>query len=404
MLNTLLDNLTSYFSKRAVISALFPCVVFIGLNAAIAWLAWPSVRKVTAGLEKIDLEKTVILGAVVFVGATIIMYALTAFSSRLREWLTGRGWPAFLREPMIRAHSTRFDELTREINSLQQLRADASDRRERWNSDILTSRFRGRTVGKSSFSGIPGSELDLELLRAARRNGNALDAKVLESVKKAIAGAFEGNSDQAEDENFAKLEELQLELQGFLDHEEQRLETAIRRLYDERQASYGDGAIAPTRVGNIARSIETYAQSRYCMNLDVFWSRLQHAMQDATYYGLIQDAKAQLDFFVATFWLVAMSCAFWMVVLPFTSESGLVFAAVVVAAPLFCWWLYGLVVASYVSFADLVRGAVDLYRFKLIEALHVALPKSLDEERQLWSHLTQIIGFDAKYEQQYKHS
>jgi hypothetical protein len=44
-------------------------------------------------------------------------------------------------------------------------------------------------------------------------------------------------------------------------------------------------------------------------------------------------------------------------------------------------------------FTELVRSSVDLYRFPLLQALHVALPGGIREERAIWNALQRLSTF-----------
>ena len=46
-----------------------------------------------------------------------------------------------------------------------------------------------------------------------------------------------------------------------------------------------------------------------------------------------------------------------------------------------------------VEWGDLVKAVFDLYRFDLIKALGIELPKSREEERALWTKVSQAIVY-----------
>ena len=60
---------------------------------------------------------------------------------------------------------------------------------------------------------------------------------------------------------------------------------------------------------------------------------------------------------------------------------------------------------NYVAFGELVRSSIDLYRFELVDALRVARPRSLRDERALWHALQRVSaagqeGIDLSYRHQ----
>ena len=58
--------------------------------------------------------------------------------------------------------------------------------------------------------------------------------------------------------------------------------------------------------------------------------------------------------------------------------------------------------AAAIDYGESIRTAVDLHRFTLLEALHLPLPATLDEERALNAKLSRFllqgVPLDATYE------
>ena len=100
--------------------------------------------------------------------------------------------------------------------------------------------------------------------------------------------------------------------------------------------------------------------------------------------------------------LSAFSTVLWVVVLPFRTGPGWLLLAVAVLGPLVTRLLYLSATENYVAFGELVRSSIDLYRFDLLDALAVARPRSLRDERVLWDALQRVSaagqeGIDLSY-------
>lgn len=115
------------------------------------------------------------------------------------------------------------------------------------------------------------------------------------------------------------------------------------------------------------------------------------------FYGGLEDAKLQLDFLVACTWLCAATCVVWIVALPPLAGPWQAFLTLAIVGPVATRLCYWAAVQSYITFADLVRTAVDLYRFDLLRALHVDLPTRLGHERRLWQTLSMIASFGSEW-------
>jgi hypothetical protein len=146
-------------------------------------------------------------------------------------------------------------------------------------------------------------------------------------------------------------------------------------------------------MGNIARSIQSYTASRYGLNIDMLWTRFQKVMHDDGFYGVLQDAKTQVDFLVSSIWLTAISTLLWIAYQMFVGHGVLLFLAALALGPLALFVFHGLALQNYRAFADLMRSAVDLYRWALLDALHIAKPQDPLQERELWPILNRQLGY-----------
>jgi hypothetical protein len=169
-------------------------------------------------------------------------------------------------------------------------------------------------------------------------------------------------------------------------------------VFIERKAdapSAPSNILAATEMGNIARTIRSYALNRYSLDLDVLWSRLQAIVQGKKeFFSSLQDAKTQLDFLVSLCWVTAVFWILWSVLVPLYSHDYLLFGIIMFAGPALTWLWYRLACESYTAFADLMRTSVDLYRFELLDAMNLPRPRDLDDENALWERVAQAIGFE----------
>ena len=194
------------------------------------------------------------------------------------------------------------------------------------------------------------------------------------------------------------------------------------RLYNLRKFRYPVDAktdetdsaliLAPTTLGNISRTMRSYSQNYYGFELDVLWTRLQNVFRSSEpYYASLQDAKVQLDFFIAIAWLTSVSMVTWLVIAAIVLRSVEAFLAAGILGPLVAYGAYALACRAYSVFADVMRTGVDLFRFKLLGDLHLPLPLGLEEERILWQNLASVMGYlnlesadGSKIAMTYKHT
>jgi ABC-type multidrug transport system fused ATPase/permease subunit len=392
MLNTLFEKLEKFFSPRFVIASFFPVLLAVAVNAALLAAVSPAFR---AYATTIPTDKSA--AAFEFVLVTLVLlvmiFILSASAGVLRDLMEGRHWNQKVSESFARRHRDALDQLNADIEASNQARAtwhriDAMLERE-----VEPARAAGRKT--ESVRNFFSEQVALDEEERKRRKGDPADLDQLAKIADAFIVLLRSNDMSVP--GAKTYNDMYLRFKRVLEWEGNRLDTRADELWNAREFNYGLDVVAPTRVGNIARSIPSYARGRYGMNLDVFWTRLQKVMQpDSAHYSSVLDAKAQLDFFITSFYLVNASFLVWLFVLPFVSDSVLLYAGLVIAAPLIAGLLYRGCVMSYHGFADLVRSSVDHYRFKLLEALHVRFPQTLEQEQRLWNTLGQLAGYGSK--------
>ena len=148
--------------------------------------------------------------------------------------------------------------------------------------------------------------------------------------------------------------------------------------------------ILPTPFGNVLRSFEIYPRVMYGLDSIDAWGRLLSVIPK-DYLALMDAARSQVDFWVN------LGLAFLMLLIEYEV------LALGTGAPLNVWIIILIILAGTIApiratssareWGDFVKSAFDVYRFKLLEALGVDLPKDRDEEKELWQKYSQAIIF-----------
>ena len=168
------------------------------------------------------------------------------------------------------------------------------------------------------------------------------------------------NADIPGPNNDNALGEVHTSLVELIDYAEEYAATEARALVARQEFSFGSLPLAPTRMGNVARTVQAYAINRYELNFEMLWSRLQFLTQrDKDFGPALQAAKTQLDFLISCSVLSFVASVGWTVWLRLTHGPATLFLIVAVA--------------QYATLADLLRGAIDQFRFDLLTALQPAL-------------------------------
>src|SRR5262249_21743504 len=144
----------------------------------------------------------------------------------------------------------------------------------------------------------------LKKVRNLYTRGAAIPSATLKNAVRLLAEELKKNDRR----QAQKLEDDQRELLDRMDNAEDAWAAREVQSFNEKEFQFGRGEVAPTAMGNVAQSMQSYAYSRYRLNLETFWSRLQLVLQaNKDFYANLLDAKTQLDFLVACCWLSALT-------------------------------------------------------------------------------------------------
>ncbi len=162
--------------------------------------------------------------------------------------------------------------------------------------------------------------------------------------------------------------------------------------------------VLPTRLGNVIRSFEHYADTEYGMDSVTVWPRLI-AKIDSSYAESIDDAKTSFDSMLnfsvlsGVFALIAASIGI-VYQKPFGSPDLLINWLLQIAVSVVLSYLFYLgSISRAASWGVMVKGAFDLYRNDLLEQLgYKKNPATKAEERELWDNISLQMIYGDKNE------
>ena len=321
-------------------------------------------------------------------------------NTRLREILEGRlFWPRLLASPLIWRQTGRRDRLKRRYDEIQRERDEIDRHRNVWERELKAARDQQKPTKECKYPKHHKVAKHLRRLRKRRLLGWTIRKRQLTFAVKGLTRVLKRAAIDAPKKGDVKdahrLDADQDSVIRLADYAIARYSDRAYRLSGELQFSFPGDALAPTAMGNVAQSIPSYTYSRYRMNIDLFWTRLQKVMEGDPFYAVLQDAKTQLDFLVALVWLTALTMIGWLPYMVMRSYDVRPFLIVAIAGPIALTSCYNLAVQNYRAFADLVRASVDLYRLELLKELKLAQPESVAAEAQLWAALNRRMNYGS---------
>jgi len=393
-LGTVLDRLSGLLSKYFLIGSYFPILIFVFMNCVFLYVINPSFRHLVVST---DFLKESIVGMGILIGASVLAYFLSTMNLALREWLESPRLPKALLDEWILKQRDRRNKLIDKIEDLRKLRRTLRKREVGWDTQLIAARRTGRKVTTPNEYADSLPELGPLALK------DRSDLNEVGEVVRRLAEALKLNNIDERDQlgertpNAVLLDGDEVALRAIIKQIPNQIAVEEGRVYNEIQFNFSrnDADIAPTRMGNIALSVQSYVGSRYHLNFNFFWTRIQNTLQtqaEDKYFTVLCTAKAQLDFHVALFWLACVFALIWTPTSAYCGFSVWLLFSVAVGTPLAAWMFYTLAIQSYRAYADLLRTTVDLYHFKLLDALHIAIPPSVEDEREIWKSVTQWLG------------
>jgi hypothetical protein len=199
-----------------------------------------------------------------------------------------------------------------------------------------------------------------------------------------------------------------------------------------------DDDVMPTRFGNVIRAAEAYPKDRYKLSASLVWVWLEPLLPKEASKTLY-DAKTSLDL------MTTCSTLILLVGLPLSTWAGIQYAGnwdwwtplipalfvflvrgstllwsfvglfsltqwilnwqhvgnqlakanvlitLVTGVILISWLCYQSAVQAALSYGERYRVAFDQHRWKVLEALHLQLPRNFEDECQLWERVGKVL-------------
>ncbi|RKP47071.1 hypothetical protein [Pararobbsia silviterrae] len=387
MLSTLLNNIVAAFSKSFLIASFLPVLTFVFMNGLFAylffdpWRAWCNANLVhySEGSQLIFL-----IGALVVL-LIVMSYLVSSMSNFMRQLMEGH-WSNLLTSLFAPAQGKRLLRIEEKRSQASELSLRLDDCAKQRVAVVSAER---ENSTDEEYSGDPSLEKTIDLLKRLRAQNRLLDADKLEGALLRFNELLETYRLNGHALVRRSLNVCNEELHDLIQFGREQATLEYLRFTNLRDSSFGT-YLAPTRMGNIAASVQSSIERRYACDLNSVLSNLivcvqQGERKDTT----LQDAKVQLDFLIVSSFLTGCWTVVWMAVL-FWFHSRAWFVIVALGGPVltYCWYLAA--AEQYRAFNDVLSTVFDIYRFDLLKALHMPIPVDVDEERLIWPQLDKL--------------
>lgn len=148
----------------------------------------------------------------------------------------------------------------------------------------------------------------------------------------------------------------------------------------------GVAHVLPTRLGNILKSAETYAASRYRADSVRLWSRLYPLLPDPITSSMV-SARTSMEFLLAVSFLAGIYAPLASIYLIVQSGPLVWILATLVAGTVVSIAAYHASLQPAMVYGEMIRVAFDLHRLDLVKAMAKPVPTSLAAEEATWKEL-----------------
>jgi hypothetical protein len=396
MLSSFLSQLQGYFSKYFIVGAFFPLLSCAVINALIGYVVFPGWQNwIDAKILKAGLSEGTFIVTSLIVAITLMAYVMYGLVTAMRQGLEGRHWGS-LGRLIASAQIRALERLRARTHAASEEVADLRDA-PLWRKRLDDARDTGRRDHAGVLFRLPDpdeTERQLDAQERLMRMFEPVKAVDLERLVGFIEEELFGADFGAGPEGDVLLKRKE-RLQILIDYASERALATYAYLKNELDANFGAQDVAPTTMGNVANTIQSYALRRYGCNLDLVWSNLLQVAQDKEkVQATLLDAKTLLDFLVTCCWLTLLSSAGWVTVFIAVAPSRWGYLGSALGGPFVAWLWYRAATEQYRAFADIAMTTLDMLRFDLLKALRIRAPSDVEDERIIWSSVTSLTVFD----------
>lgn len=392
MISSLLSNLSAALG-RVFLIGIVPLLAFLLLHGLMVYAVFPAASRWIDLYLKPEFTEAGLLTFALFLAIITVAYLLSSLSVLLREAMEGK--PLGKVSTFLGSrYAPKLDQALKEREEARIQLQKLASAAPAWSSKLRTARIAVKHLAQCSYA----RDRDLQALLDIRKQGGEVTEAELDREYVRMFGVLQSSSpDWVGDPRSKALDgDLRL-LRQLVEYSRERWSTKLASALERLEFDFGGQKLVATRMGNIAQSVSYYAETRYGIRLDVFWSRLQEAVaKNDKFNEQLQEANTRLDFVVSLFWHTLLFTLIWVMVLPLLGHSQPLFMTIAVGGAAACALWYHIAVQNCRALASLMRAAIDLHRHAVLESLSLPAPRSLVHERALWDSLEQHVAYGSR--------
>jgi hypothetical protein len=386
-IGSLLDRLQGLLSKGFLLGGFVPSFLFLISNASLVYLIFPQQRGYAVLGFSWAVAHPFLAGLIVSLVTFMIGIAIWSLNLWTRQFLEGRYLPYRLQIYLERRQFAIREWLQARKGKYDH---DIFDFRKEMDKKILVNGLceaRKRGVENKNKQPVSRDLLDsYKNLTLKRQHWQYISFVEIQRLFDLLKTELNQNSADPGSE----LDQIHEDSLALLDYGAGYVESLYGKAFDARKQRFPDEIrnLGPTRMANLSGAHREYGARRYNLDIEFFWIRLLKVLrEDSEFLPILEEAKTQLDYSVSMTFLIGLTGFVWSLISYFTISGIYSFLCISLAGFLLMDLFYTISLQNYRAFVEVVRSAIDLHRFELLKALHIALPANSNEEKNLWAKI-----------------
>jgi hypothetical protein len=393
---SVLDRLQGLFGKRFLVTGLGPVLVLLGMSVIPALHLSPDLRDLIDDVAAQSAARQTVIGftAALAIGLAgfVLFMANAAWRSVLERGPAGLLERPWWRESQLKRRRALAAQLTAMRPDLVNLRfATNPSSPTGWPSTLRAARTSapagsgtGKTVAETILT-------QFETLELAREH----DRPIAFDTLQALVDRLDAELRAKQANELPALDRIHVQFVAIADFALRKLETAFARVQSELRVRFpaDETRVTGSVLGNITAAGSDYFHVRFGMNIEIVWPLVEAAAaRDASpsMPDALSEARTRIDFCVAMNAIFLVYGIGWFIALAVARGGMPWLFGVAVAGVGGALVFYQLAVWNTRIFQSWVRSAVELYRFSVLQSLHIGLPADSAAERKAWLELTRL--------------
>jgi hypothetical protein len=377
MIDTLLGKVAGFLEKDFLFASFLPALIFLPILVLTFAIA-VGIRGVWAWIESWSaLEKGVIIAVSAF-AVVIFAYVISSLRSSFAHFWSGHSnFPLYLTWPFLRL-GERYQRWR-----YTRLRERSRFGRSEW--DAALKFFEQKATYDKTKRSLPIIVKWYLLLRVVLLYKEAGTETVKERLS-SLAGYWQQYSGEDLTAVFRTIKQKLLDWHQETTMRHQSDTAAL----DRRFGSYP--TIKATKLGNIIASYDQYASTRYKMEAQIFWSRLQKVIS-TEFLALIREPRILLDFALTMASLSLFYSFLILIIGPWLWFNYWLWGILALIGFSVSFFFYKVCISAAIQLGEMIRASFDLFRLQLMTALERPHPPTFLKEQEQWEEFSQLVVY-----------